>query len=350
MKLEIKTIKGHRYLYIVDNVKVNAKKLSLTFYVGRLEKTSLEGFMEKLGEFELIKLKKYTDYRLKKHRCDVLSPQRALNLEFLAYGYQQLRDYYPDEFSRYQEAVFVQYAQGTTAIEGNTITTRQASELLEHNVTPPGKTLREIHELTNFRDLQKFLDGYKSDVSERMIKQMHAIIERNISELLGAYRQIPVWIEKADYVPPPPFEIPTLMKELIEWYRTNKGRLHPFELGILLHSKFVTIHPFTNGNGRVGRALLNFVLQRNGYPALFLDLGHRERYLDAVEEGNNENYEPIINLLYDIYLSQHGKITKEIIHKIQQGAVKVCPSHDELIKDFIKISGVDRKIKNKVRA
>lgn len=338
-KLEIKTIKGNRYLYIADSVKVNAKKLSITFYVGRLEKTSLECFMKKLGEFEVIKLKKYTDYKLKKHRCDVLDPLRALNLEFLAYGYQQLRDYYPDEFSRYQEAVFVQYAQGTTAIEGNTITTRQASELLEHNVTPPGKTLREIHELTNFRDLQKFLDGYKGDVSERLIKQMHAIIERNISEILGAYRQIPVWLEKADYVPPPPFEIPTLMKELIEWYRKNKRRLHPFELGILLHTKFVTIHPFTNGNGRIGRALLNFVLQRNGYPTLFLNLGDRERYLDTVADGNDENYEPIINLLYDIYLFQHRKVKEATIQKIHERNEKVFPNHNKLLKEFITVTG-----------
>jgi Fic family protein len=344
MKLAIKTIKGHRYLYIADSVKVNAKKLRLTFYVGRLEKTEVETFIKKLGEFELIKLKKYTDYRLKKRRCDVLDPKRASSLEFLAYGYQQLRDHYADEFSRYREAVFVRYAQGTTAIEGNTITTRQASELLEHNVTPPGKTLREIHELTNFRDLQTFLDGYKGDVSERLIKQMHTLIERNISEILGAYRQIQVYIEKAEYVPPPPFEIPTLMKELIEWYRTNK-RLHPFELGIRLHTKFVTIHPFTNGNGRIGRALLNFVLQRNGYPTLFLDLGHREKYLDAVVEGNNENYKPIINLLYDIYLSQHSQITEAIIQKIKEKEVKAFPSHDELIKEFIRIRGVAPKNK-----
>ncbi len=295
--------------------------------------------MKKVGEFESIKLKKYTDQRLKKRRCDVLDPPRALNLELLAYGYQQLRDYYPDEFSRYQEAVFVKYAQGTTAIEGNTVTPRQASELLEHNVTPSGKTLREIHELTNFRDLQKFLDGYKGDVSERLIKHMHAIIERNISEILGAYRQIQVWIEKADYVPPPPFELPTLMKELIEWYRKNKGRLHPFELGILLHTKFVTIHPFTNGNGRIGRALLNFVLQKNGYPALFLDLGNRERYLDAAAEVNDENYEPIINLLYDIYLSQHSKVKEAAIEKIHESHGKVFPEHNKLLKEFTKVTG-----------
>ena len=346
MKLEIKTIKGHRYLYITDRVKVNAKKRSLTFYIGRLEKTNLETFIKKVSEFELSKLKKYTDYRLKKRRCAFLSTESAEKLEHLAYGYQQLRNCYPDEFKHYQENSFVHYAQGTTAIEGNTITPQQARELFEHDITPSGKKLREIYELSNFRDLESFLGDYNGDVSERLIKQTHSIIERNISEIVGAYRRIQVYLEKADYVPPPPFEVPGLMRELIGWYNTNKKRLHPFELGILLHTKFVTIHPFINGNGRVGRTLLNFVLERNGYPTLILGSEDREGYLNAVREGNDENYEPIITLLYEIYFSQHGRIMEEIIHKIQKGEIEKFPSHDELVKEFIKITEKSRKRKN----
>jgi Fic family protein len=334
MKLEIKLIKGHKYLYITDRVKVNAEKLTLTFYVGRLEKTSVESVRKKLAEFELYKLTRYTEYRLKQRRCDFLDPERARKLEWLAYGHQLLRQYYPDEFHRYEAAVFVHYAQSTTALEGNTITLRQAAELFEHDVTPSGKTLREIHELTNYLNLEKFLGQYEGDVSERLIKQMHAILERSIAESLGAYRQIQVYIEKAEYVPPPPFEIPALMRELVAWYRTSKARLHPFELGILLHTKLVTIHPFVNGNGRVGRALLNFVLNRNGYPTLYVDVGQRERYLDAVEKGNNGEYEPIINFLYDLYLTQHGRIMDEIIHKIQREEAEVFPGNEGVLQKY----------------
>ena len=67
----------------------------------------------------------------------------------------------------------------------------------------------------------------------------------------------------------------------------------------------MAIHPFTDGNGRVGRALLNFVLRRNEFQTLFLDLEHREKYLDAVEEGTIGDYKPIAEFLYEIYLAQH---------------------------------------------
>jgi len=338
VKLEIKTIKGHKYLYLRDKVKVNAKNVVISFYVGRLGKIPQERFIYKLAKFEIFKLKTYTDYRLKKHRCAFLDKKRAFDLEVLGYGYQLFKELYPDEFKRYEQAFFVRYAQGTTAIEGNTITYRQAAELLEHSTTPTGKSMREIYELLNFKDLGRFIDSYEGDISEKIIKKIHAILMQNLLESVGAYRRIHVYIEKEEYVPPPPFEIPKLMKELIEWYRANKRKLHPLELAILLHTKVVTIHPFVDGNGRVGRALLNFVLKRNGYPTLYLGLEHREKYLDAVAEGNKENYKPIIDFTNEIYLQQHNKIYDEIIKKVQNGKVEVYPDHGRLIKEFRKIT------------
>ncbi|MBK5189923.1 MAG: Fic family protein [Methanosarcinales archaeon] len=342
LKLEIKIIKGYKYLYLRDKVTVNCKTTTITFYVGRLSKITTDRFVDKLNEFERIKLKTYTDYRLKKLRCAYLDQDQALTLERLRYGYRIFKEVYPDEFKRYEKAVFVHYAQGTTAIEGNTITTRQAEELFEHSITPEGKSLREVYELVNFEELEKFIASYKGDVSERLIKKMHTLIMRNLSVSSSEYRRIQVYIETAEYVPPPPFEIPNQMHELISWYRTNRRKRHPLELAIMLHTKFVTIHPFTDGNGRLGRALLNFVLQQNGYPKLFLDLGHREKYLDAVEEGNEGNYQPIIELLYEVYLEQHRTIYDEIIGKIRSGKSDVFTDNKRVVGEFAKIQGEER--------
>jgi hypothetical protein len=81
------------------------------------------------------------------------------------------QELYPNELKHYEKTVFVHYAQGTTAIEGNPITTRQAEELFE----------RSIEEAP--------------------------LIMRNLSVSFGEYRRIQVYVEKAEYVPPPPFEI-----------------------------------------------------------------------------------------------------------------------------------------------
>ena len=331
MKLEIKVIKGHKYLYFRDKVKVNDKSAAILLYVGRLSKLERTRFIEKLSEFEKIKLKRYVDSRLKKYQPAFLNKDQTLGSEVLRYWYLRFREIYPDEFKHYSQAVFVHYAHGTTAIEGNTITQRQVEELFEHSIAPAGKTVREIHELINFKDLERFFESYEGDVSEKLIKKMHTIIMRNLSNTSGEYRRIQVWIEKEEYVPPPPFEISALMKELIKWYRANKRKLPPLELAIILHTKIVTIHPFVDGNGRLGRALLNFVLRRNGYPTLSLDLVHREKYLDVVAEGNKDNYKPIIDFICEIYVPEHKKIADEISKKLQAGELE---EHKRLIREF----------------
>ena len=338
IKLEIKTIKGKKYLYLRDKVKVNDKSIAISFYIGRLEKTTPDRFLGKLAEYQTIRLKTFTDFWLKKQRR-YLDDRKAQNIEALHYSYRLFREYYPDELRRYEQSCFARYVQGTTAIEGNTITLRQAEELLEHNVTPPGKSLREVYEIVNFRKLSEFLAGYKGDVSERLIKRMHAIIMENLLDAPGEYRRIQVLIEKAEHEPPPAFEAPELMKELTGWYRKNRRRMHPFELAVLLHTKFVTIHPFVDGNGRVARALLNFVLERHGYPTLYLGLEHREKYLDAVAEGNRENYKPVVDFLCEVYLRQHNAILKEIYGKIEKGEERAFPEMQELLREFLRLKG-----------
>ncbi|WP_456475743.1 Fic family protein [Candidatus Pyrohabitans sp.] len=336
VKLEIKKIKGKKYLYIRDKVRVNGKSITISFYIGRLEKTTPERFLEKLAEYQTTRLKTFTDFWLKGRRR-YLGDRRAHEIEALHYSYRLFGEHYPDELRRYGQACFARYVQGTTAIEGNTITLRQAEELLEHDVTPPGKPLREVYEIVNFRKLREFLAGYRGDVSERLIKRMHAIIMENLLDAPGEYRKIRVLIEKAEHEPPPAFEVPELMKELIGWYRRNRRRVHPFELAVLLHTKFVTLHPFVDGNGRVARALLNFVLERHGYPTLYLGLEHRERYLDAVAEGNRENYKPIVDFLGEVYIRQHDVILKEAYSKLEGGEVRAFPEVRELLREFLRL-------------
>jgi Fic family protein len=338
IKLEIKKIKGKKYLYIRDKVKVNDKNVTISFYIGRMEKTTPERFLNKLTEYLDIRLKTFTNFWLKKQH-KYLDDKKTLDIEILHYSYRFLWEYYPDEIRRYEKAIYARYVQGTTAIEGNTLTLRQAEELLEHDVTPPGKSLREVYEIVNFRKLRRFLDEYKGDISERFIKKMHTIIMENLLDTLGEYRRIQVLIEKAEHVPPPAFEVPKLMKELIGWYRKNRRKIHPFELAVLLHTKFVTIHPFVDGNGRVARALLNFVLEKYGYPTLYLGLEHREEYLDAVAKGNEEDYKPIVDFLCEAYLQQHDTLLRQMHDKIEIGEVRAFPETQELFKEFLRLKG-----------
>lgn len=85
---------------------------------------------------------------------------------------------------------------------------------------------------------------------------------------------------------------PALM-DFFRWYEKNKKRPHPVEWAALVHLKSVTIHPFADGNGRISRLMMNFVLNRNGYPMLNISYENRNSYYSALERAQAKNVEDI---------------------------------------------------------
>lgn len=337
VELTVKIIKGNKYLYLRDRVKVNSKSLSVQTYVGRLEKVEPQDFSVKLLDLFSSRLTKYLDYRLEHYTLTVLDRNQATNLESLRYFYDLFEDLYPDESERYQDAMYVRYVQGTTAIEGNTITLREAQELLEHNISPAGKRMDEVYEVLNYITLRKHLSGYTGDITEAFIKKIHEILMNRILRDPGNYRNIQVGIASVDYQPPPAILVPDEMQNLIRWYRQNRKTLNPFELAILLHTKFEIIHPFVDGNGRVGRALMNFILERSGYPTLYLGREHRAAYLDALVRADDGEFAPIVKTLYEFYQNQHGQIAQEVQQKLKDGGSKFRDDIADLLRQYIEL-------------
>jgi len=92
-----------------------------------------------------------------------------------------------------------------------------------------------------------------------------------------------------------------------------------------------------DGNSRVARPLLNFVLERNGYPALYLGLSQRNVYLDAVAQGNYDNHVPLVGLLYDIYVEQYSKVLKDMSDRVQKGEVRILSEVEKLVGKLAKL-------------
>ncbi len=90
------------------------------------------------------------------------------------------------------------------------------------------------------------------------------------------------------------------------------------------------IHPFVDGIGKVARALMNFVLERNGYPTLYIDLEHRERYLDTIERAIEGDFKSIVDFMCGIYVEQHWTI----MENVEKSLITVAPEKEELLKQF----------------
>ncbi|KEI35403.1 filamentation induced by cAMP protein Fic [Francisella sp. W12-1067] len=199
--------------------------------------------------------------------------------------------------------LIVDWTYHSNAIEGNTLTVNETKVVLE-GITVGGKSLREHFEAINHKEAILFLEDIvkaHQELSEKMIKDIHFLILKNIDNTnAGKYRNINVKISGAEHIPPSYIHLNELMFDLIKNYK-SWNNLHPVEQAAKLHSEFVKIHPFIDGNGRTSRLLMNLVLMQYGYPPAILPISKRLRYYNALDKAHVQNdYTDFIGLIVEI--------------------------------------------------
>lgn len=276
--------------YLVFNKRINGKWIKKSKFIGIGKKSKTE--IDKLkDEFE-VEL-----HMNKKH--EYLTKEQITQIEKLKREYSnKTNSLSKEEFEKFEEAFFTELTYNSNAIEGNTLSLQETSLVVNDNIAPEGKSLREIYEAKNHQKALKFLKEYQGNFSEKFILQLHSIILKDISErFAGRYRQASVRIAGSNFKLPTPEKVPQLIKNLIYWYKKNKNTHSQFELAIIISMKFVTIHPFIDGNGRVSRLIMNFLLSKKKYPWINIYNKQRQKYLEAVRKANDENYDLIFPLL-----------------------------------------------------
>ncbi|MDG0027528.1 Fic family protein [Trinickia sp. Y13] len=184
-----------------------------------------------------------------------------------------------------REKLMLELTYHSNAIEGNTLTLRETKVVLE-GITVGGKSLREHLEATNHRDAILYVEeivAKREALTEWQIRNLHSLVLKSIDpEQAGRYRQENVVIAGTSTPPPDFMHVAAEMAGLIDWYG-HSADLHPVARAAQLHTRFVKIHPFIDGNGRTGRLLLNFELMRVGYPPAIIRKEDRLAYYDALD-------------------------------------------------------------------
>ena len=203
-----------------------------------------------------------------------------------------------------REDLILRWTYHSNAIEGNTLTLRETKVALE-GITVGGKTLREHLEVVNHRDAILLLEDIvqrAEPLSEWTIKSLHQLILKGIDDdNAGRYRTVNVRIAGASHLPPDQLVVPELMEQNITWYRNEAMGLHPVERAARVHSDFVKIHPFVDGNGRTSRLLMNLELMKAGYPAAVLPVESRLEYYEALDADHTDGVkDPFVKLIAGI--------------------------------------------------
>lgn len=208
----------------------------------------------------------------------------------------------------------VELTYTSNAIEGNTLTRAETALVVEKGITIQGKSLKEHLEATNHVEaldyIKTLVSKKRQDLREDDILDIHKAILQKIEENhAGRYRTQHARLTGSETILPNPVKVPDLMKTFINWLTGNNSD-HPVKIAADAHFKLVTIHPFSDGNGRTSRLLMNLLLMQAGYPPAIIRKEDRLEYVNALEKGQVGNdIGDFYNLIYeavdrslDIYL------------------------------------------------
>ena len=206
------------------------------------------------------------------------------------------------------------FTYDTNAIEGSRLTKRDVFGVLQDNKWPD-KPKEDIAEAYGVRDAIRFIQETKEHLSINLLKEIHKIVFKNSKSFAGKFRkkgeEVAV-VNSSGFIlheGAPQSRIMGLLENLVKWYTKNKNKYPPLLLAAVVHNQFENIHPFADGNGRVGRIILNNILIKNDLPPINIELKDRFDYYKTLQVYEKEkNIRPTIEFL----LREYKKTKKEL--------------------------------------
>jgi|SRR3989344_4638698 len=267
-------IEGKEYFYLEHSIREGSRTRKKELYLG----TEIPKEIEPIKKYFMTEI-----YRDQWHEV----------LDKIKEGFSQEIKSMPKSLREKElESFMVKFTYDTQRIEGSRLTLRETANLLERNLTPKEKPLRDVKEAEAHKQVFYEMVGCKEKLSLNLILHWHKkLFQDTKPALAGRIRTHGVAISGSRFVPPSPVEITPLLKDFFRWYAKDKDKTHPVELAALVHLKLVTIHPFGDGNGRITRLLMNFILKRYNFPLLDISYQNRNSYYTALERAQVKNKE-----------------------------------------------------------
>ncbi|MBI5389069.1 Fic family protein [Candidatus Woesearchaeota archaeon] len=304
-----KVIKGKKQYYLEESVRRvdgSHKKISMYLKDYHPDKPykKLGDYKSKLARRVLEKVISFAaDYYV---NTLVFNKEQLKKIEAMRLGYKAItRKLTPKQWQDIIDRFTVNFTYESNAIEGNSLTLKDVTLILHEKKVVKGKDLREIYETINTREAMELIFKRKLKVKEEDIIELHTMLTKHTGVSPG-YKQLPNFLLGRNVETTPPERVEGEMKKLITDYHRNE-RMHPLERASLFHGAFEKIHPFEDGNGRVGRLLINIILMENGYPPLIIRKTQRVAYFSALDASDHGYQDKLKRFLLDKFKDTYQK-------------------------------------------
>lgn len=304
MHLEIRKRGKKRLFYLACSFRDNGKVRKTRKYLGSdLDDKRVKKLRESAEKAILEQVKIYM--RINNPLHTVLTPKEMDAIKTLiTKGDIKIKHLTSGEWQIFTEI----FTYDTNAIEGSAVTAQEVKNIIGKDSWPRERTKWEISETYGVADAVKYIRKTSVHVSLVLIRKLHEIVFKNSKVFAGKFREDGLEVAVIDrqgkvlHRGAPQRKITSLLKELEKWYGENKNKYHPIVLGAVVHNQFENIHPFQDGNGRVGRLLLNNILLKNNMPPINIELENRKDYYSALQEYQKQgNLRPTIELILKEY-------------------------------------------------
>ena len=284
VKIERKIIKNKPFFYLAEQINIGPSFKKIQVYVGKNIPKDLNAYYKKLQdkEVELV-----NDNIKKIYILDTQIPlEEYKKVETLRikwkYFFMSLSDYRKELFWR---DFAIKFIFESNAIEGSKLSQKEVEKIIKKQYLKKTSKKKEIREVNNAIKAFELIRGDNFKLNQCSIIKLHRLVTNNLGIEAG-YKKVNIVVNNKNTVPPD--EVRESMSELLLWQKTQqKKKLHPFILAAIFHNRFEHIHPFSDGNGRVGRLLFVWMLLKSGYGViLFKNKNHRS-YFSALDQADN---------------------------------------------------------------
>ena len=260
-----------------------------------------------------------------------------------------LRPLPPDVVAQVEQKLRIESNYHSNAVEGNSLTLGETRSLILHGLTARGKPMRDHLDIQGHDDAVKAIERAVKEeegISAVFIRNLHRVLLKEPYETeattsdgrrttrhiaLGDYKTTPNNVKTSTgeiYYFTPPEQVKPAMTDLLDWYRAREAAgEHPVIIAAAFHYRFVRIHPFDDGNGRMARLLMNLILIKHGYTVAIVQSDDRSNYLNGLEQADkSEDLSQFIGYIascctyaLDLYVrAAHGEpIEDPIDHEIE---------------------------------
>lgn len=266
--IKAKRIGGSTYYYLEHSMRKGSRVYKKEVYLGKKIPKDIRDLEERL-------------------RSDIYIERWHVLLDRIKANYAREAWQMPGSTKEKEMYTFaIRFTYDTQRIEGSTLSLRETALLLERGVAPKDRPVSDIREAEAHKRLFYEILEYKKDLSLGILLDWHKkLFGETKPDIAGRLRKTRVGVAGSKFTPPLAVEVYPMLQDFFRWYGKSKGRLHPVELAALVHLRFVTIHPFADGNGRMSRLMMNFVLKNKSYPMLNISYEGRNSYYNALERA-----------------------------------------------------------------